>query len=283
MRCLFVFVFTLLVAMHFQAAHSRSADNLSYADQSRPKQEIIMPAISQQVLQDLAPTGKIRVAINYGNPVLAQRNPKTGTPEGISVDLAKELGKRLGVLVEFITYESAGKVVAAIETKAWDVAFLARDPTRAEQILFTEPYVIIEGTYLVKAASPFTSIDDLDKPDVRIAVGKGAAYDLHLTRTLKYATLVRADSSAAAIDLFEKEGLDAVAGVRQPLENRAKTSHNLRVIPGRFTAIEQAMGTLTSRTAGYQMLNKFIAEMKSSNFIASSLLHHNKHDVTVAP
>ena len=154
----FLFISHLHLAALFLIPHAHSADttrddlvgkNLQLpADksiltkQSFIKQEIIMPDISKHVLHDLAPTGKVRVAINYGNPVLVQRNPKTDTPEGISVDLANELAKRLGVQAEFITYEAAGNVVAAIDAKAWDVAFLARDPARAEQILFTEPYII---------------------------------------------------------------------------------------------------------------------------------------------
>jgi len=242
-----------------------------------------MRPISEQVLHDLAPTGRIRVAINYGMPVLAERDPETGDPIGIAVDLANQFGQRLRIPVEFVTYEAAGKVVAAIASQAWDIAFLARDPARAEHILFTEPYVLFEGTYLVKSSSSFLSIDDLDQPGVRIAVGKGAAYDLYLTRALKNATLVRADSSAAAINMFEKDELDAVAGVRQPLENAALTRINLRVIPGRFTAIEQAIGTLIGRNAGYQELGAFLKEMKSQNFIALALSRHNKLDVTVAP
>jgi polar amino acid transport system substrate-binding protein len=242
-----------------------------------------MPAISEQVLQDLAPTGKIRVAINYGMPVLAQRDPESGEPKGITIDLANELGRRLQVPIEFITFDAAGKILAAIASQTWDVTFLARDPVRAEQILFTPPYLLFEGTYLVKSKSRFSVIDDLDQPGVRIAIGKGAAYDLYLTRTLKNATVVRADTSAGAVSLFESEGADAAAGVRQPLELAALTHPELRVIPGRFTAIEQAMGVVAGRNTGFQELISFIEEMKSSGFVANLLVRHNKHDATVAP
>lgn len=242
-----------------------------------------MHTISEQVLRDLAPTGRLRVAINYGNPVLARRDPGSGQPKGISVDLANELGRRLGVSPEFVTYDAAGKVVAAIASSAWDEAFLARDPLRAEQILFTPPYVIIEGTYLVKSESRFLSVDDLDQPGVRIAVDRGAAYDLYLTRALKHATLVRADTSAAAVDLFTLERLDAVGGVRQPLQEVARSRPGLRVIAGRFTAIEQAMGTLVGREAGRQFLAEFIAGLKSSGFVASALARHGEKQAIVAP
>ena len=241
-----------------------------------------MDTRSEQVLRDLAPGGKLRFAINYGNPVLAQRDP-SGHPKGISVDLARELCHHLGVEPEFITFDAAGKVFAAIESGAWDVAFLARDPVRAKQILFTPPYVIIEGSYLVKSESQFQHIDDLDQPGVRIAVGKGAAYDLYLTRALKRATLVRAETSAGAIELFQAEGLEAAAGVRQPLQEIATLRADLRVIPGRFTTIEQAMGTLAGREVGHQFLVDFIAEMKASGFVASALLHHGEKTAQVAP
>lgn len=230
-----------------------------------------MPPISEQVLCDLAPTRKVRVAINLGNPVLAQRDPVTGKPTGITVDLAVELGRRLGVPVEFVLYDSAGKVFAAIESQSWDVAFLARDPVRAEKILFTPPYVVIEGTYLLKSESRFHSSEDLDQPSVRIAVGKGAAYDLYLTRALKHATLVRAETPADAMSLFEVEGLDALAGIRQALENIASSRPDLRVLSDHFMSIEQAMGTLVGRDAGSKFLTEFITEMKSCGFVAAAL------------
>ncbi|MEI7432502.1 MAG: ABC transporter substrate-binding protein [Betaproteobacteria bacterium] len=241
-----------------------------------------MTQVSDQVLLDLAPSGKLRFAINFGNPVLVQRDP-SGQPKGITVDLAKELSLRLGVTPEFVSYDAAGKVFAAIADGAWDVAFLARDPVRAEQILFTPPYVVIEGSYLVGAESSFQHIDDLDQPGVRIAVGQGAAYDLYLTRALKHATLVRFDTSAGAIELFQSEGLNAAAGVRQPLQEAADARPGLRVIPGRFTSIEQAMGTLAGREAGHQFLVDFIAEMKASGFVAAALLRHGEKTAQVAP
>ena len=234
------------------------------------------------MLRDLAPRGILRAAINYGNPVLAQQG-EDGTPRGVSADLARELGSRLGVSVEFVTYDSAGKVFAAIERQAWDVAFLAIDPVRAAQILFTPPYVIIEGTYLVRSDAPFQAIEDLDRAGVRIAVGKGAAYDLFLTRALRHAELVRADTSAGAIELFEAQGLEAAAGVRQPLEEAARARSGLRVIPGRFTAIEQAMGTPIGREAGRDYLAGFLAEMKSGGFVADALRKSGQKGASVAP
>ena len=237
----------------------------------------------QIALDELAPQGMLRAAINFGNPVLAQKNPESGEPGGVSVDLARELGKRLGVPLEFVLFDAAGKVFEALQSKAWDVAFLALDPVRAAEILFTAPYVLIEGTYMVRDASRFRAIDDFDQPGVRIAVGKGAAYDLFLTRTLKHAELVRHDTSVGAMELFIDAGLDAAAGVRQPLVEFARTHKGLRVIDGRFTSIEQAMGTPKGRPTGREFLQSFIEEMKRSGFVASALERSGQHAASVAP
>lgn len=240
-----------------------------------------MSSIPNDVLRDLAPTGRLRVAINFGNPVLAQRQQGSDEPQGVSVDLARALAEELGVDITFITFESAGKVFDAVAQ--WDVAFLARDPVRAAGIAFTSPYVVIEGTYLVRDESPLRSVDDADQAGVRIAVGEGAAYDLYLTRALKHAELVRAATSAAAIELFVAHGLDAAAGVRQPLEAAAQTQPGLRVIPGRFTAIEQAMGTPLGRDAGAAYLQTFVEARKASGFVAEGLRRSGQHAAAVAP
>ena len=232
---------------------------------------------------DLAPTGKLRAAINFGNPVLAQKDPATGEARGVSVDLARELGRRLGVPVELVTFDAAGKVFDALKTGAWDIAFLAIDPARAVEIVFTAPYVVIEGTYLVPADSPLRTIEDVDRDGVRVAVGNKSAYDLYLTRTMKRAQLVRVPTSPEAIDVFLKDKLEAAAGVKQPLVQFAKTHPNVRVMDGRFMAIEQAMGTPKGREDGARYLRQFVEEMKASGFVAGGLERSGQGDATVAP
>lgn len=241
-----------------------------------------MVSIDERVLRDLAPGGRLRVAINYGNAVLVRRDQASGEPRGIAVDLARELARQLGVPLAFVTYDGAGKVVAAASSGEWDVAFMAVDPARAEQILFTPPYVIIEGAYLVRADSPLRTVEDVDRPGVRIAVGKGAAYDLFLTRHLKHAELVRAPSTAEVVGLFAAENLEAAAGIRQPLAAAAREHPQWRVLPGRFMAIEQALCTPAGRTAGCAYLAAFIAELKAGGFVAEALARHGQNDVTIA-
>jgi len=241
-------------------------------------------AVAPEVVKDLAPTGKLRVAINLGNSVLAQKDAATGEPKGITVDLARELGKRLGLPVELVIFHGAGTVFAAAKTGAWDIAFFAIEPVRAAEVEFTAPYVIIEGGYVIPADSPLKTIADVDSPGVRIAVGQGSAYDLYLTRTLKNATLVRAPAAGTAVtDRFLAEKLDVVAGVKPILVEFAKKHPSLRVMDGRFMEIRQAMGTPKGREAAARYLRTFVEEMKTSGFVADALKRSNQPDAAVAP
>jgi polar amino acid transport system substrate-binding protein len=239
--------------------------------------------VPPEIRSELAPTGTLRAAINFGNPVLAQKDPATGEPRGVSVDLARELGRRLNVPVELVTYDAAGKVFDALKSGVWDIAFLAIDPARASEISFTAPYVIIEGTYMVPADSPLRTIGDVDRDGVRVAVGNKSAYDLYLTRTLKRAQIVRVPTSPAAIEIFLTDKLEAAAGVKQPLLQFAKTNPKMRVMDGRFMVIEQAMGTPKGREAGARYLREFVEEMKASGFVARGLEKSGQADATVAP
>ena len=246
-------------------------------------------SVSADVIKDLAPTGKLRAAMNYGNGVLVQRGTTDQEPKGVAPDLARELGKRLNVPVTFVGFDGAGRVfdalkVPADDPRAWDIAFLAIEPVRAAEIAFTAPYVLIEGTYMVLKDSPLKTVGDVDRPGHRISVGPKSAYDLFLTRTLKNAQLVRADAGGgeAMIQLFLRDKLDAAAGVRQPLEEYAKTDPNVRVMSDRFMEIRQAMGTHQGRNAGAAYIKAFVEEMKASGFVADALTRSNQK-ATVAP
>ena len=240
-----------------------------------------MTPVSPDVLQDLAPTGKLRAAINLGNMVLAQKDPATGRPKGITADLAHELGRRLHVEVELVPFDAAGKVFEAVKSDNLDVMFLAIEPVRANEIAFTAPYVIIEGVYMVPQDSKITRVDDVDRDAVRIGVNKNSAYDLYLTRTLKHATLMRSDDGIAQ---FVKDKLEAAAGVKQPLVAFASKNPGVRVLDGRFMEIRQAMGTPKGRgDAGSRYLTAFVEEMKASGFVADALKRSNQPDAAVAP
>jgi polar amino acid transport system substrate-binding protein len=239
--------------------------------------------ISPSLRSDLAPTGKLRVGINYGNPVLATRDPASGDLRGVAVDLARELGRRVGVPVELVGYDSAGKMVEGVQAGAWDVAFLAVDPARAAEIRFTGPYIEIEGTYLVPAGSPLRTIADVDREGVRIAVSAKSAYDLFLGRSLQHAQLVRAPNPNAAFDLLVAGKAEAVAGVRQSLVANAAKLPGSRVLDGRFMAIGQALGIPKGRDAAAKYLREFIEDVKASGLVAQAIEKAGIRGVSVAP
>lgn len=239
--------------------------------------------ISSSVRSDLAPTGRLRVGINYGNPVLAARDPGSGDLRGVAVDLARELGKRLGVPVELVAYDAAGKMVEGLKTGAWDVAFLAIDPGREGEISFTAPYIEIEGTYLVPAGSPLRAIADIDREGVRIALAAGAAYDLFLNRALRNAKLVRAPDPKAAFELLVAGKAEALAGVRQTLVANAGQLPGSRVFDERFQAIGQALGMPKGRVAGAKYLREFIEDVKASGLVAQAIEKAGVRGISIAP
>ena len=237
-----------------------------------------------QAVKDLAPGGTLRAAINVGNAVLAAR-PATpgGEPTGISVDLARELARRLGVPLQLIVFDAAGKVVDAGRTGGWDIAFVALDPKRAAEIAQSPPYVQIEGAYLVKNDSPLKSNDEVDRKGHRVVVGRNSAYDLYLTRELKQAQIVRTPTSGAVVDTMLKENYEVSAGVKQALENDARRIPGVRLLPGRFMVINQAMASQRNKEAGARYVREFIEEMKASGFVARAIERHQQPSAVVAP
>ncbi|HEX3647174.1 MAG TPA: transporter substrate-binding domain-containing protein [Pseudonocardiaceae bacterium] len=235
--------------------------------------------ITADIVTDLAPTGTLRASINLGNPVLAQGTP--ATPTGVTVDIARETGRRLGVPVELLCFDAARKSYAAMATGRADMCFLAIDPRREESVTFTAPYVVIEGVYAVRQDSAIGGIDDVDRPGVRIAVNQDSAYDLFLTRELRHATLVRSDDGIAD---FLAGGPDVLAGIRQPVSEVVATRPGLRLVDGRFMEIRQAVGTTRSRrpeTVGF--LRELVEELRASGFVAESLRRADQADTLVAP
>lgn len=230
----------------------------------------------------LAPLGTLRAAINFGNPILAIKDATTGEARGVSVDLARELGRRLGVPLELVTFAAAGKVVEAIKNAQVDVGFVAIDPVRGADMLQTPAYVVIEGAYLVRDNSPIKNNSDVDRAGNRIVVGNGSAYDLFLTREIKAATLVKAPTSPAVIDTFLSQNLEVAAGVKQQLQADAKRLPGLRLLDGRFMDINQAMGIPKCREAGLKFVRDFVEEMKASGFVAEALKRHRIEGAAVA-
>jgi polar amino acid transport system substrate-binding protein len=231
----------------------------------------------------LAPRGRLRACINLGNPILAKRDG-AGVLSGVSVDLATRLAVQLGIPVEFVVVDAALKSVETVKADLADIGFFAIDPRRSDGIAFTAPYVLIEGAYLVRQESAITENAQVDRAGTRIMVGRGSAYDLYLSRELKAAQLLRTPTSQTVVERFLAENADVAAGVRQQLESDATRLEGLRLLPGRFMVIEQAMGLPSTRgPAAATMLASFVEQAKASGFVAQSLAQHDIRGAVVAP
>jgi polar amino acid transport system substrate-binding protein len=230
--------------------------------------------------KELAPTGHMRVGINFGNALLAKR-AADGTAYGIALDLANELASRAGLSLEMVTYEAAGRMADGARRGEWDVAFLATDPDRATEIAFTPPYLEMDTTYLVPAASPISAVEDVDRDGMRIAVSAKSAYDLILSRDIKNARIVRAPGPDASEKLFFAENLDALAGVKPLLLEIAEHHPGTRVLRGRFGVVQQAVGTPKGRDAAAQYLAHFVEGIKKSGLVATSIAKNKIRGVSV--
>ena len=240
-------------------------------------------SLTPELLRTFAPTGKLRASINVGNPILAKLD-KDGKPFGVSIDLVNSFGRLLGVDVELMVFDAAGKSVEAVTAEQADFGFFAVDPLRGAGISFTAPYVLIEGAYLVKESSPLQENSEVDQAGNRIVVGKGSAYDLYLTRELKHAEILRSPTSPTVVDTFIELGAEVAAGVKQQLESDAQRVPGLRLLPGRFMVIQQAMGLPKGRgDEAAAVLRQYVENMKASGFIADALARHRIQGASVAP
>ena len=232
----------------------------------------------------LAPTGRLRAAINLGNPILAGSDPATGRARGVSVDLAQALADRMGVPLETLEVSAAMKSVEAVTSGAADVGFFAIDPLRGAGIAFTDAYLLIEGAYLVRDDSPCRANADVDRAGTRVVVGQGSAYDLFLTRELAHAAFVRVPGAAAVVATLVAGDADVAGGIRQVLVEVAERTPGLRVLPGRFMEIRQAMGLARTRgPAGEAALRAFVEAMKASGFVADAMRRHAVAGAVAAP
>jgi polar amino acid transport system substrate-binding protein len=242
------------------------------------------PPVSPALVAAFAPSGTLRASINTGNPILARQGVAGGEPSGVSVDLARELARRLGVPAELTEFGKAAASVDSVRGERADVGFFAIDPARSEGLLFTAPYVLIEGSYLVPQSSALTANAQVDADGHRVSVGSGSAYDLFLTRELRRAGIVRLAGAGPALAAVRDGEAEVAAGIRQVLEDEARRAPGVRVLPGRFMVIQQAMGLPASRGAGAQaLLASFVEEMKASGFVADALRRHHVQGAAVAP
>lgn len=230
----------------------------------------------------LAPGGRLRAVINLGNAVLASLDAQQ-QPQGVSVDMARELARRAGVSLDLTVVDTAAASVAAMADNAVDLGFVAIDPVRGQALAYTAPYLTIEGAYLVRQDSPLHNLAEVDRAGQRIVVGRGSAYDLFLSRQIQHASLVRAPSSQTVVDEFVRGGQEVAAGVRQQLEKDAQRLGGLRLLPGRFMAIHQALAVAKTRSPALQAaLHAFVEDLKASGFVQAALARHHIEGVAVA-
>lgn len=238
----------------------------------------------EQALSDiravLAPAGTLRVGLNYSNFLLVKQH--TPTHEGVAPDVARELGRRLGVEIAFVGYANAGLVADAAKTAEWDIAFIGAEPARAGEIMFTPAYVEIEATYALPEGSVLAGLDAVDQPGVRIASTARAAYTLYLERTLKHATLVLADGLDGTFELFVRERLDVLAGLKPRLLRDVQRIPGARLMDGHFTTIQQAMGIPRDRAEAAPYLVAFGKDIQASGFVADLIARHGAHGLRVA-
>jgi len=239
--------------------------------------------VSQQVKAELAPTGSLRAGINLSNFLLVTGRDAAADPVGVAPDLAREIAQRLGVPVKYVTYKTPGELADAAETGAWDIGLIGAEPQRAEKIAFSPAYVEIEATYLVPAGSPLKSLADVDKAGVRIAVTGRSAYGLWLDRNIKEATLVKTGTLDSAYEQFVRDKLDALAGLRPRLLSDVEKLPGARILDGRFTSVQQAIGAARKNTAAAAFLREFVEQVKASGFVQGLIEKHKVRGLTVAP
>lgn len=238
-----------------------------------------MATSTQDIATDLAPTGVLRASINLGNPVLAQGS--AADPSGVTVALAREIGRRLGLPVELVCFDAARKSFEAMTGGEADIGFLAVEPAREAEVAFTAPYVVIEGVFAVREDSEVRTLGDVDRPGVRIGVKRGSAYDLYLTRTLQHAEVVRGEEG---VEVFLEEEVEVAAGIRQPVTAFVQEQPGMRLIDERFMQIQQAVGTTRSRRPEtVDFLRATVEELKAGGFVSEALRQSGQADATVAP
>jgi polar amino acid transport system substrate-binding protein len=239
--------------------------------------------MAPDIIADLAPTGMLRAGINLSNFLLVTGKSAAGDPEGVAPDMAREIATRLNVPVTYVTFKSPGDLADQAGKGVWDIGLIGAEPQRAEAIAFTAAYVEIEATYLVPAGSPLKTIADVDAAGVRIAVTGRSAYGLWLDRNIKHAELVRTETIAAAYERFAADKLDALAGLRPGLLADLEKLPGARIIEGRFSSVQQAIGTAKKNTAGAAFLHDFVEEAKSSGLVARLMERHKVRGLSVAP
>ena len=239
--------------------------------------------MSPEIVKQLAPNGTLRAGINLSNFLLVTGKSPSGDPEGVAPDMARAIAERLGVKLKLVPFKSPGEVADAGGNDIWDIALIGAEPARAEKIAFSPAYVEIESTYLVPAGSTLRTIAEVDSPGIRIAVSARSAYDLWLVRNIKQAQLVHAEGIDAAYEMFVRDKLEALACLRPRLLTDVEKLPGARILDGKFSSVQQAVGTAKPNVAAAAFLRDFVEEVKASGFVAGLIARHHVAGLSVAP
>jgi polar amino acid transport system substrate-binding protein len=231
--------------------------------------------LNDVIIEQLAPKGYLRAAINLSNFLLVTGTDDQGNPEGVSPDLAKALANELNIEYKLIPFKRPGELADAVIDDVWDIGNIANESERAKSITFSHPYTLIESTFLVRESSKINSLKDVDKKDVRIAVAERSAYDLWLTENIKNAELIRAKSIDLSFKIFEDNSYEVLAGLKPRLIDDLKNTKNCKILPGAFTFIKQCIGSKPGNPEAEKFINNFIEKNTKNGFIESLLLKHN--------
>ena len=242
-----------------------------------------MSQITPAIRADLAPGGKLRAGINYGNFILASKDSATGESRGVAVDLMWEIARHLAVPAEIVAYDKVGVMVDEAKTGAWDIAFLGSEPAREREISFTAAYLEIEATYLVPGSSALRHAADVDRDGMTVSAPARANYELFLSRTLTHANLTSAPDGGAAFDLLVAGKVHALAGLTEGLIGLAEKFPGSRILAGRFMGVQQSIGVPRGRDAGLQFLRAVVEDAKASDLVARAIARTGARGVTVAP
>ena len=242
-----------------------------------------MSDITPAIRADLAPTGKIRAGVNYGNFILAQKDKATGESRGVAIDLLNELGRRLAVPVEIVAYDSVAIMGDAAPSGVWDIAFLGSDPQRETIMSFTAAYLEIDATYLVPGSSPLRTAAEVDREGVRVAAPARANYELYLRRNLHRAKLISTQGNEAAFELLATGQVEALAGLVQGLIGSMGKLPGSRMVEGRFMGVQQSIAAPKGKDAGLAYLRRVVEDAKTSGLVARAIERTGAKGVSVAP
>jgi polar amino acid transport system substrate-binding protein len=235
---------------------------------------------------ELAPTGKLRVGIAVGptgSPLWAIKDPATGEPRGVTVDLGAALAKKLGVPVEFVVHSSSGEITDAASRGTWDVSFMPVDDERKAKVDFGPNYALGESTYLVAPGSPIQSIADVDRAGVRVAGVENTTTIRAARRLLKNTTVTGTKGANEILDLLRAGGVDAVALGRDSLEDFAQIVPGARVLDGHFWAVGTAVATPKDKSAALAYASAFVEGAKADGTLQRAFTAAKLKGAKVAP